>query len=1027
MSKVMETVQMARMGAIGGYKLAVLLALAAAITARGSTTVTFDSAMEVEVNGQVRSFAKDDTFDATAVPCIYRMRPVLAEGERTFGVKYNDVFLYPVFGEGNWVRVALPDDGSTVTVKGVKVKQVWYVDAEHGNDDWDGTTDYANRDESLNKGPKLSLQSVHNAAVEGTDSSGYPLVLAASGIYSNGVSYTSQPEGDNRCGRRLRIWKTIGFLAPEGPEKTFIVGAPDPETGGCGENAVAGVFALSGIHTFLQGFTFTGCYTPGLDNKGTQMGAAFSGSSWTDDQLLDCVVSNNFAKQNSACVQCVASRTLFAENTSSNYLARYSTFASCVFSGNVIAGRNSNDDLSALLENTCTAFFCTFDLRNARNPSGRARVNYNNSTLRGCLVYGYTSTYTNNWYDSRSFGHPVFADADSRDYRLGMLSPAIDATSYSEMTAGQRRRMASDIVGRPPVLHDGKMRLGAVWNEPAMPVTVLNIADGGMAISGGREGTNVVFSADTITVTKTLSRPFIGFDVNGEIVSAPSGSYSFTPSLADGSVTDVKPIYDCNWYVDCVNGSDSNDGSASRPYKTIRAATTNALSGDVIHVAPGTYGAAEGAQKWPSASSAIGTRVVIPAGVTVESTGGAANTFIVGAASPDPAVTEGWQAGIGPGAVRCVAAGDDAVLRGFTLMGGYTHAASASLQQDRYASAFYSSTGSVVENCIVSNNVASSRTIQGGTVRSCRVIGNTASSEGATTLSGAAGYGCKWYNSVIKDNRGNATVFNPVTFENCTVVGGNITSEGLAAQVLYFWSGGNRAIKNSAILEGRYYITDGETDMYCTNCLVMAGAVGTYLKRENSYNTIFTNSAAALVDSDYRPILGSFAGIDAGDAAYSSEALGDKDIYGTPRILNGALDIGAVEYDWRPTFNVELGQRIKMTYASPTVTTNASGGVKLNGDAGALGNRALPVCVAGTATSAGPYEFTFEITGGSVQVCVGDVLVGEASGSGEQSIRFNVPDTTSEIRFTFTPDDQNPGMVLLRKFSGARGFSISFR
>ena len=215
--------------------------------------------------------------------------------------------------------------------------------------------------------------------------------------------------------------------------------------------------------------------------------------------------------------------------------------------------------------------------------------------------------------------------------------------------------------------------------------------------------------------------------------------------------------------------------------------------------------------------------------------------------------------------------------------------------------------------------------------------------------------------------------------------------------------------------------------MYCTNCLVMAGAVGTYLKRENSYNTIFTNSAAALVDSDYRPILGSFAGIDAGDAAYSSEALGDKDIYGTPRILNGALDIGAVEYDWRPMFNVELGQRFKMTYASPTVTTNASGGVKLNGDAGALGNRALPVCVAGTATSAGPYEFTFEITGGSVQVCVGDVLVGEASGTGEQSIRINVPDTTSEIRFTFTPDDQNPGMVLLRKFSGARGFSISFR
>ena len=644
-------------------------------------------------------------------------------------------------------------------------------------------------------------------------------------------------------------------------------------------------------------------------------------------------------------------------------------------------------------------------------------------------MYGYTSTYTNNWYDSRSFGHPVFADADSRDYRLGMLSPAIDATSYSEMTAGQRRRMASDIVGRPPVLHDGKMRLGAVWNEPAMPVTVLNIADGGMAISGGREGTNVVFSADTITVTKTLSRPFIGFDVNGEIVSAPSGSYSFTPSLADGSVTDVKPIYDCNWYVDCVNGSDSNDGSASRPYKTIRAATTNALSGDVIHVAPGTYGAAEGAQKWPSASSAIGTRVVIPAGVTVESTGGAANTFIVGAASPNPAVTEGWQTGIGPDAVRCVVAHEGAVLRGFTVMGGYTHASTATLSEDRSASAFIAATTrtATIEDCVVTNNVANVYTISSAIVRRCRVVGNTAAASGVDGFTGAAGANCLWYGSVIAENRGNSTVWNPVVFENCTIGEGNIWKDGSAANALTMWGGGNKAIVNCAILAGGCKVNESGKFIYCTNCLIREGAINSYLTRDNAYNTIFTNSTGLQVDSEYRPVLGSFAGIDAGEAAYFTDALGDKDIHGTPRILNGALDIGAVEYDWRPTFNVELGQRIKMTYASPTVTTNASGGVKLNGDAGALGDRALPVCVAGTATSAGPYEFTFEITGGSVQVYVGDVLVGEASGSGEQSIRFNVPDTTSEIRFTFTPDDQNPGMVLLRKFSGARGFSISFR
>ena len=181
------------------------------------------------------------------------------------------------------------------------------------------------------------------------------------------------------------------------------------------------------------------------------------------------------------------------------------------------------------------------------------------------------------------------------------------------------------------------------------------------------------------------------------------------------------------------------------------------------------------------------------------------------------------------------------------------------------------------------------------------------------------------------------------------------------------------------------------------------------------------------VDAEFRPVFGSFAGIDAGDASVSAAEVGDTDMYKTPRILNGAIDVGAVEYDWRPKFGSEIGRRFTVTYASPTVTTNATGGVKLDGATGALGDRALPVCIAGTANEAGPYAFTFAVAGGSAAMYVGGILVGEASGAGEQSIRFDVPDAAAEIRFVFTPDQENPGAVLLRKFAGARGFSISFR
>ena len=475
------------------------------------------------------------------------------------------------------------------------------------------------------------------------------------------------------------------------------------------------------------------------------------------------------------------------------------------------------------------------------------------------------------------------------------------------------------------------------------------------------------------------------------------------------------------WYVDCRNGNDANPGISALPKQTIRAATTNALSGDIIRVAPGTYGALEGSQTWPNASATIDTRVVIPAGVTLESTEGAEKTIIVGAPSPNPEVTEGAFAGLGPGAVRCVAADTGATLRGFTLTGGYTLYDSSSSTRDASGAAFTDQASAerteTIEDCIVSNNVSRYYTVRCAVVRRCRVIGNTADA-------GSAGFSSLWYGSIINSNTGNKTLYNSMAIESCTIGGGNTQTNGTAATVFYYDTGTDRTIVNSVLLvNGRLSVA---AHVYCTNCIAMQNLSSS--ANVTWHNTIFTEYfAGAQVDSEYRPVLGSNMGIDAGDASVSSAALGDTDIYGTPRILNGAIDIGAVEHDWRPTFAAELGRRFTMTYASPSVTTNATGGLRLDGDVGTLGERALPVCIAGMATSAGPYEFRFEMTGGSAQVYVGGVLAGEASGAGAQSIRFDVPDAAAEIRFTFTPDTQNLGAAILRKFAGARGFSVTIR
>ena len=430
----------------------------------------------------------------------------------------------------------------------------------------------------------------------------------------------------------------------------------------------------------------------------------------------------------------------------------------------------------------------------------------------------------------------------------------------------------------------------------------------------------------------------------------------------------------------------------------------------MIHVAPGTYGDLEGTQ---TATAKTGkSRVVVPADVTLESTDGAENTFIVGAEATGDQIDNATYK-TGTNGVRCVYAKSGSVVRGFTLTGG-RGIGIAEADGKGVGSAFYAATerAATLEDCVISNNAAYRSTIYRAVVRRCRVFENIGTR--TDNISGPAGSSCSWFNCIIDKNVGGGTVHYPVQLESCTIGDGNGNLDGNGSpQVIYYNTSEDRAIVNSAILGGRSYYGGGGK-LYCTNCLILSSMVGSNIKREQSYNTIFTNASAMKLDSEYRPVLGKFMGIDKGDATYSSDALGDKDVYGTPRILNGKIDIGAVEYDWRPTFSAELGRRFTVTYASPSVTTNLTGGLLVQSGA-----------VAGTVTSADPYAITFEMSGGTMAVYVGGELAGESSGTGEQSIRFIVASAADEVRFVYTPEAGS--VAVLKKVSGARGSSISIR
>lgn len=931
-----------------------MVSMAAFACEAGVLTVKFGTEMEVEIGGELRKFAKNDTFVPTAIPCIYRMRPVLAEGERTFAIvgtdnirsRNSDVYhehpncRFPLRSEGNWVRVALdpyPTEDKTVELTACKTSNIFYADAKNGNDDWDGTSDYENRNEELKKGPKKSLQAAHDVAT-----GDYPIVLVAPGTYDTGVA--TNEIGGVKSPRRLIATKNIGFWSTAGADETFIVGARDPAAdGGRGENSVNGVYMAppNGGFSFMQGFTITGCYsaiTTDVDGGGFV-------SSDHRAYCLDCVISNNSARFYSSTRNGVFVRTKIYENTSYRKATRFGIFVSCIFAGNKITNTGGVDNNRAF-HDSANVYFCTYDLRSENTPDGRTHLFVSGSELHSSLVFGLTrpdSIVPALWNDSQALDNPQFADADGRDYRIGVRSLAQNASSYASGLDGMARSlMTGDVDGRMPVLHDGMMRLGAVWNEP-----------------------------------------------------------------------DV-------WYVSQTDGDDDNDGKTPDGAKeTIKAATDIAFSGDRILVAPGTYGESEGVQP---ATGKIGARVVVPEDVTIESTGSAENTFIVGAAATGDQIDNEIY-GTGTNAVRCVYAEKGAVVRGFTLTGGYTAGIGAESTVECHGAAFLSSEtlGASLENCIVSNNVTFAGTIYGAVVRHCRVFGNFGVSDKG---SGAAGSYCGWYGTIIDGNRGNGTVRESFVLDGCTVGATNFDLDGAVGQTMFWYTSEDRSIVNTAILGGKYYFSGKPSGkLYCTNCYVLAGDNGiNRIIDESEYpqqmhNTIVGKSgAAAQVDDEYRPLPGAVSLIDSGDAAFATESVGDTDMYGVPRILNGRIDIGALEYDWRPAFSAGLGKRFTVTHASPSVVTNAAGGLVISGGS-----------VAGTVREKGPYKVQIDLTGGTAKIFAGDELVGECSGAGSHAVRFPVDDPALPVRIVSVSGEGDPAFAVLKSLAYAKGFVLGIR
>ena len=871
-------------------------------------------------------------------PAQFNVKPVLADNERPVRVERNDAAydLFPQMDDSVWV--ATPPIGIVSTNSFVVTTNIIYV-APSGNDANTGR---------LAASPKKTLQ----AAVDATTESA--VIVAAEGTYDEG--------GKVRNGVSNRVYiayvsKRYLRIVGAGRGKSIIKGAADLDnpTGvvGDGRGPKACRCVCMGAASVVQGFTLTEGFSgydsgnPGADDgtNGSTRGGAFTidstGSSRSVNKYLyDCDITACGANMGAAAYCGTLVRChIYNCRTDTRGGLRYANLYSCLVDG----ATSDFGEQPSLYNGNCTAFQCTFSEKAGDGDVVAASITgFTNCVMRikggktfaasknsnGANVMdgeASNATYAQHVMDNGGFlGDSLLKDADGGDYRPITCSPAVGGGALID---DLYRYYCSDFNGNPVLFHDGKPTAGA-FHTTVQGVIVPAARYGSFTSPAAM--TNGVDEGETLAITlANATRPCAGFVVDGVTNLTDDTTYTFTGG-ACGALTEtvtIAPVYLPHWYVDAVNGNDASNGfsrvSAKKTLKGLMDLGNSLYSGDTVHVAEGVYD--EGEMTY--SGSTIGTRVVVPNGVTLLADGKRENTIIEG----KTATGGGDDLGNGSGAVRCVVLANHlSVIKGFTLRNGHTLSVNdGDIKTADYTGGGVFTTASSVSvnaaqviDCVITNCCAN----RGGAgcnridYINCLFTGNSASTAGSAIYGLGAVLNC-----VFTGNRGATCVQASGNVVNCTFFD-NPALDGSYGNVYDISIPSTGSAVYNTVVKGKVY---GNTTAYlhASNCVFTTGGVNTRVYYDDA--TRLVDESLLVFSPKGEPLSSTHPVVDKAEMSFLSRFTRmnyEKDALGGQRIYNDALDVGAVEYDWRPVYAQTLGGGCaSVGVASSNVVWSASG------------------------------------------------------------------------------------------------------